>query len=92
MINVMIAVMTGVMIVVRTTTTATTTTDRSILHHNCQKGATLMVRFEPPTEKSTLSLEVAKRPKATRNYDQMQGRSGTSILKFHNLYNGRSTQ
>jgi hypothetical protein len=51
-----------------------------------------MVRSKPPTKKSTSSSEVAKRPKATCSYDQTQGRSGTSILKLHNLCVGQCTQ
>jgi hypothetical protein len=34
----------------------------------------------------------AKQPKATGSSDQMQGRSGTSTLKLHNLCVGRSSQ
>jgi hypothetical protein len=49
------------------------------------KGATPMVRSKPPTEKSTSSSEVAKRPKATGSYDQTEERSGTLTLKLHNL-------
>jgi hypothetical protein len=87
------AEMTGVMIdVARTTTIATTTTTRSDLHHHHPKGATPMVHFSQPTERSTSSLAVAKRPKATGGSDSTQGRSGTSTLKLHNLYVGQSFQ
>jgi hypothetical protein len=51
-----------------------------------------MVRFKQPTERSTSSSVVAKRPKATDNSDRTQGRSGTSTLKLRNLYVGRSSQ
>jgi hypothetical protein len=51
-----------------------------------------MVRSKPPTEKSTSSSEVAKRPKATGSYDQTQERSGTLTLKLHNLSVGQSSQ
>jgi hypothetical protein len=50
------------------------------------------VRSKPPTKRSTSSSEVAKRPKATDSSDQTQGRSGTSTLKLHNLFVGRSSQ
>jgi hypothetical protein len=46
--------------VTKTTTTATTTTARSDLHHHHLKGATLMVRFNQPTERSTSSSVAAK--------------------------------
>jgi hypothetical protein len=46
------AEMTDVMIVtIRMTTIATTTTALSDLHHHHLKGATLMVRFNQPTER-----------------------------------------
>jgi hypothetical protein len=87
------AEMIGVMIDIgRTTTTATTTTARSDPHRYHLKGATLMVCFSQPTERSTLSSAVAKRPKGTDNFDQMQGRSGMSTLKLRNLCVGRSSQ
>jgi hypothetical protein len=63
----MTAEMIGAMIVAaRMTTTATTATARSNLHHHHLKGATLMVRFSQPTERSTSSSVVAKRPKSNR--------------------------
>jgi hypothetical protein len=87
------AKMIGVMIhVARTTITATTTAARSDLQHHHLKGATPMVHFSQPTERSTSSSAVAKRPKATDSSDQTQGRSGMSTLKLHNLYVGRSSQ
>jgi hypothetical protein len=83
----------GVMIdVVKTTTIAMTTIGKSELHHHRLKGETPMVRSSQPTEKSTSSLEVAKQPKATDRSDQMQGRSGTSILRPRNLCIGLSSQ
>jgi hypothetical protein len=79
--------------IARTTTTTTTTTARSdIHHHHHPKGATPMVHFSQPTERSTSSLVVAKRPKATGSSDQTQGRSSTSTLKLHKLCVGRSSQ
>jgi hypothetical protein len=74
------------------TTTATAANARSDLHHHHPKGATLMVRFNQPTERSTSSSVVARRPKAIGSSDQTQGRSGTSTLKLHNLCVGRSSQ
>jgi hypothetical protein len=74
------------------TTTATTATARSDLHHHHLKGATLMVHFNQPTERSTSSSVAAKRPKAIGSSDQTQGRSGTSTLKLHNLCVGWSSQ
>jgi hypothetical protein len=66
------AATTDVMIVIaRTTTTAMTTTARNALHHRYQKRATPTVRFKPPTEKSTSSFVVAKRPKETGRCDKM---------------------
>jgi hypothetical protein len=76
----------------RTTTTATTTTAKSDLHHHHPKGVTPMVHFSQPTERSTSSSTVAKRPKAAGSFDQIQGRSGMSTLKLHNLCVGRSSQ
>jgi hypothetical protein len=91
--NVLIATTTGAMIIVaKTATTEMTTTARSILHHHCQKGATPMACSKPPTEKSTSSLVVAKRLKATGSSDQTQGRSDTSTLKLHDLYVSRISQ
>jgi hypothetical protein len=89
----MISVMTGVMIdVARTATTATTTIARSDLHHHHLKGATPMGCLSQPTERSTSSLVVVKRPKAIGSSNQTQGRSGTSTLKLHNLCVGLSSQ
>jgi hypothetical protein len=85
----MIGVMTNV---ARTTTTVTTTTAKSDLHRHHLKGATLMVRFSQPTERSTSSSAVAKRPKVTGSFDQMQGRSGMSTQRLHNLCVDRSSQ
>jgi hypothetical protein len=91
--SVVTAEMIGVMIdVVRTTTTATTTTTRSDLHRHQLKGATPMVCSSWPTERSTSSLAVAKRPKAIDNFDQTQGILNTSTLKLHNLSVGQSSQ
>jgi hypothetical protein len=85
--------MIGAMInVARTTTTATTTTTRSDPHRHHLKGATLMACFNQPTERSTSSSVVAKRPEATDSFDRMQGRSGMSTLKLHNLCVGRCSQ
>jgi hypothetical protein len=70
--------MTDVMII-------TTTTGRSELHHHRQNGATPMVHFRRPTARSTSSLEVAKRSKATDRPDQTPGRSSTSTLKTCDL-------
>jgi hypothetical protein len=76
----------------RMITTAMITTSRSDLHHHHLKGATLIVCFNQPTEKSTSSLGAAKRPKATGSSDQTQGRSGMSTLKLHYLCVGWSSQ
>jgi hypothetical protein len=78
--------------VARMTTTATTTTARSGPHRHRLKGATLMVRFSQPTERSTSSSVVAKRPKATGSFDQTQERSGMSTLKLRNLCVGQSSK
>jgi hypothetical protein len=87
------AEMIGAMIDVdRTTTTATTTIARSNLQCHSLKGATLMVHSNPPTEGSTSSSSVTKRPKATGSFDQTQGRLGMSTLKLHNLCVGWSSQ
>jgi hypothetical protein len=67
--------------ITKTTTTATTTIAKSGLHCHHLKGATSMVCSSQPTERSTSSLSVAKRPKATDRSDQTQGRSGMSTLK-----------
>jgi hypothetical protein len=85
--------MIGVMIdVARMTTTATTTTARGILHDHHLKGATLMVHFNQTTERLISSSVAAKRLKATHSSDQMQGRSGTSKMKLHNLCIGQCSQ
>jgi hypothetical protein len=63
MIVVITNAMTAEMIdAVRATTTATTATARSNLHHHHHhlKGATLMVHFNQPTERSTSSSVAAK--------------------------------
>jgi hypothetical protein len=84
--------MTGVMTdVTRMTTTAMNTTARNDPHRHNQKGATPMVRFSQPTERSTSSSAVAKRPKATYKFNQTQGRSGMSTLKLRNLCVGRNS-
>jgi hypothetical protein len=87
------AEMIGVMIdVTKTTRNATTTTAMSDLYHHYLKGVTPMVCFSQPTDRSTSSPVVAKRPKATHSFDQTQGRLGMSTLKLWNLYVGRSSQ
>jgi hypothetical protein len=78
--------------VAKTTTTSTTTITMSDLHRHHLKGATPMVHSSQPTEKSTSSLAVTKRPKATDRSDQTQGRSDMSTLKPRNLYIGLSSQ
>jgi NifU-like protein involved in Fe-S cluster formation len=61
MTSAMTAEMIGMMIdVARTITTARTTTTRSDLHQHHLKGATLMVRFNPPIERSSSSSVAAK--------------------------------
>jgi hypothetical protein len=81
--------MTDVMIdVARMTTVPATTTGRSGLHHHRPKGATPMVHSRRLTPRSTSSLEVAKRLKATDRLDQMPRRSGTSTPKTRDLYGG----
>jgi hypothetical protein len=91
--SVMTAEMIGAMTdVAKTTTTATTTITRSDLHRHHLKGATLMVPSNPPTERSTSSSAVAKRPKATCNSDQTKERSDMSTLKLHNICVGRNSQ
>jgi hypothetical protein len=47
-----------------------------------------MVRSRRLTARSTSSLVVAKRPKATDRLDQTPGRSGTSTLKTRDLCSG----
>jgi hypothetical protein len=74
--------------VARTTTVPVTTTGRSRLHYHHPKGATPMVHSRRPTARSTSSLEVAKRSKATDKLDQTQGRSGTSTPKTCDLCGG----
>jgi hypothetical protein len=44
-----------------------------------------MARSRRPTLRSTSSLPVTKRPKATDGTDQTPGRWGTSTLKTHGL-------
>jgi hypothetical protein len=84
---------TDVMIdVARTTPIPTTTTGRSGLHRHCPKGETPMVRSRRLTARSTSSLVVAKRPKATDRLDQTSGRSGMSTLKTHDLCDGLNSQ
>jgi hypothetical protein len=51
-----------------------------------------MVHSRKPTARSTSSLEVAKRSKATDRLDQTPGRSGTSTLKTRDLCGGLSSQ
>jgi hypothetical protein len=77
--------------VAKTTTTATTTIEKSGLHHHRPKGVTPTVRSSQTTERSTSSLAVAKRPKATDRSDQT-GRLGMSTLKPRSLYDGLSSQ
>jgi hypothetical protein len=74
------------------TTITLTTIGKSELHHHRPKGATTMLRFSQPTERSTTSLVVAKRPKATGKSDQTQGRLGTSTLRPRSLYVGLNPQ
>jgi hypothetical protein len=78
--------------VARTTTVPATTTGRSRLHHHRPKGATPMVHSRRLTARSTSSLEVAKRSKATDRLDQTPGRSGTSTPKTHDLCGGLNSQ
>jgi hypothetical protein len=78
--------------VVKAITIATTTIAKSDLHRHHLKGATPMVRSSQLTERSTSSLVVAKRPKATDRSDQTQGRSVMSTLKPCSLYVGLSSQ
>jgi hypothetical protein len=78
--------------VAKTTTTTTTTIGKNGLHHHHPKGATPMVHSRQPTERSTSSLAVAKRPKATNRPDQTQGRSGMSTPKLRSLCDGLSSQ
>jgi hypothetical protein len=78
--------------VARMTAINTTTTGRSGLHHHRPKGATPMVHFRRPTARSTSSLVVAKRSKATGKLDKMTGRSGTSTLKTNNICGGLNSQ
>jgi hypothetical protein len=78
--------------VTKTTTTATTTIEKSGLHHHRPKGVTPTVRSNQPTERSTSSSAVAKRPKAIDRSDQTQERSGMSTLKPRSLCVGQSSQ
>jgi hypothetical protein len=85
--------MTDVMInIARTTTVPATTTGRSGLHHHRPNGTTPMVHSRRPTARSTSSLEVAKRSKATDRLDQTPGRSGTSTPKTRDLCDGLNSQ
>jgi hypothetical protein len=93
MISMMIVTTTNVMIdIARMTTIARTTTGRSGHLHHRPKGETLMVHSRKLTAKSTSSLEVAKRSKATDRLDQTPGRSGTSTLKTRDLCGGLNSQ
>jgi hypothetical protein len=76
----------------RTTTVPMTTTARSELHRHRPKGATPMVHSRRPTARSILSLEVAKRPKATDRLDQTPGRSDTSTPRIRDLCGGLNSQ
>jgi hypothetical protein len=76
----------------RTTTVPMTTTGRSGLHHHRPKGATPMGHSRRLTTRSTSSLEVAKRSKATNRLDQTLGRSGMSTPKTRDLYSGLNSQ
>jgi hypothetical protein len=92
-IAMMIVTTTNVMIdIARMTTIARTTTGRSGHLHHRPKGETLMVHSRKLTAKSTSSLEVAKRSKATDRLDQTPGRSGTSTLKTRDLCGGLNSQ
>jgi hypothetical protein len=72
--GVMSAATTGVTIAYdKTTTTAMTTAARNLLHHHSQKGATPLVRFRLPTDRSTSSLVVVRQPRAADNSDQIKG-------------------
>jgi hypothetical protein len=51
-----------------------------------------MVHSRRPTVRSTTSLEVAKRPKATDGLDQTPGRSDTSTPKTRDLCGGLNSQ
>jgi hypothetical protein len=51
-----------------------------------------MVHSNPPTERSSSSSMVAKRPKATDRSDQTQGRLRMSTPKLRNLCVGRNSQ
>jgi hypothetical protein len=85
--------MTDVMIVVaRKTTITMTTIGRNELHRHHPKGATPMAHSKRPTAKSTSSSAVAKRSKAIDRPDQTLVRSGTSILKTHDLCVGLNSQ
>jgi hypothetical protein len=87
----MIAVMTGMMIVVaKTTITAMTTIARSLLHQHRQKGATPMVRSRTPTNRSASSSVVVKQARATDSSDQTQGKSAklTYLLIINPIVDG----
>jgi hypothetical protein len=84
---------TGVMIdVARTTIVPAATTARSGLHRHRPKRATPMAHSRRPTARSTSSLEVAKRPKATDRLDQTPGRSNTSTPKTCDRCGGLNSQ
>jgi hypothetical protein len=51
-----------------------------------------MVRSSWPTERSTSSSAVAKRPKATNRFDQTQGRLDMSTPKTLSLCDGPNSQ
>jgi hypothetical protein len=89
----MIVTTTDTMIdVAKTTRIAWTATGRTRHLRHRPKGATPMVHSRKPTARSTSSLEVAKRSKATDRLDQTPGRSGTSTLKTRDLCGGLSSQ
>jgi hypothetical protein len=78
--------------VAKMTITATTTIGKNGLHCHRLKGATPMVCSSLPTERSTSSSAVAKRPKATDISNQTQGRSGMSTPKPRSLCVDPSSQ
>jgi hypothetical protein len=84
---------TNVMIdVARTTTVPATTIGRSELHRHHPKAATPIGHSRRLTARSTSSLEVAKRSKATDRLDQTPGRSGTSTPKTLDFCGGLNSQ
>jgi hypothetical protein len=78
--------------IAKMTIIATMTIAKSGLYHHRLNRATPMVCSSQPTERSTSSLVVAKRPKATDRSDQTQGRSGMSTLKHRSLCVGLRSQ